>query len=150
PGWHNAMPDPPSNPAPGGGAPKARQRNGKRREYMGQNPNKSSSTYEEVVARLRLEGKIVGGGGKAMGQASDGTLIPLKKADLSHKEDAVVWWNKEGKYWGPKHEEVRKFMTDPDNYTLDKRGLNRSAGGKLKNTGYGPPEPLPGGPPSDL
>jgi RHS repeat-associated protein len=126
--------------------PKARQRNGKRREYMGQNPNKSSTTYRDVVARMRREGKIVGEGDNAMVKASDGTWIPLKDAEFSHKQDAVKWWNEQGKYWGPKHEKVRQFMTDPNNYVLDKPLLNRSTGAKLKGTGYDPPAPCPGGP----
>lgn len=110
----------------------ARQRNGKRREYMGQNPNKESSTYDAVVTRMREEGKIVGEGADAKVLASNGEWVPLKSADLSHAHDAVKWWNDTGRFTGPKSPEVRKFMTDPDNYTLDLPGANRSAGAKLR------------------
>lgn len=124
----------------------ARQRNSNRREYMGQNPNKNSTTYRDVVARMREEGKIVGEGEKAMVKIPDGTWIPLKDAELAHTEDAMIYWNREGKYWGPKHPKVREFMTDPDNYVFDKPGSNRSAGARLKDVGYDPPDPRPGGP----
>ena len=124
----------------GGSAPKSRQRNGKRREYMGQNPNKSSTTYRDVVDRMRQEGKIVGEGENAKVLTSSGEWIPLKDADLSHTQDAVKYWNEVGRFTGAKSPEVRDFMTNPNNYFLDKSGLNRSAGGKIKE-GYLPPEP---------
>ena len=95
---------------------------------------------------MRREGKIKTVNGKDYVQASDGTWIPLEEAELSHIKDAVKWWNEIGKYWGPKHEKVREFMTDPKNYTLDKPGLNRSGGGQLPDR-YDPPDPRPGGPP---
>jgi hypothetical protein len=37
-----------------------------------------------------------------------------------------------------KHPRVREFMKNPDNYTLDKKGINRSVGAKLKDQGYLP------------
>ncbi|MBX9679223.1 MAG: SEC-C domain-containing protein [Gemmataceae bacterium] len=120
----------------------SRQRNGKRREYMGQNPNKDSSTYDAVVARMRQEGKIVGEGADAKVLASNREWIPLKSADLSHAHDAVKWWNEVGRFTGPKSPEVRKFMTDPNNYTLDLPGANRSAGARLGQR-YLPPEVPP-------
>jgi len=134
-------------------AQKARQRSSKRRQYMGQNPNKSSTTYREVVARMEQEGKIKLEGGVKKVLASDGTWISLEEAELSHTQDAMNWWNQTGKYWGEKHVKVREFMTDSKNYVLDKPSLNRSAGAKLKGIGYDPPDPRaigPPQPPSDL
>jgi hypothetical protein len=118
----------------------SRQRNSKRRQYMGQNPNKSSSTYKDVIERMRAEGKLIGEGTDAMVKASDGTWIPIMQAELCHQYDAMLWWNNFGKFCGPKHPKVREFMLDGKNYILDKPGLNRSAGAKLKGIGYDPPE----------
>jgi hypothetical protein len=121
----------------------SRQRSSKRRQYMGQNPNKRSTTYRDVVEKMQKEGKVVGEGEKMMVQASDGTWIPIAEAELCHQIDAMKWWKEFGKLWGPKHPKVREFMLDPSNYVLDKIGLNRSAGAKLKGIGYDPPELLP-------
>jgi len=129
------------------GTAKTRQRNGLRRQYMGQNPKTNSPTYRSVVERMRAAGKIVGEGADAKVLASDGTWIPLDEADLSHTKDAMKYWNETGKYWGERHPKVREFMLDPGNYVLDKPGPNRSAGAKLKGAGYDPPAPRPGGPP---
>lgn len=126
--------------------PSSRQRSSKRREYMGQNPKKGSETYTKVLDRMRKDGEIVKKGNKEYVKNPDGSLTPLKKADLTHRRDAVDYWNKEGKYWGPKHDKVREWMTDPNNYTLGPKGANRSAGAKLKET-YEPPDPRPTGPP---
>jgi hypothetical protein len=114
---------------------------------MGQNPNKSSKTYREVLERTRKEGKIEMRDGVECVQTSDGELIPLDEADLCHTQDAMKWWNETGKYWGPKHDKIRDFMTDPNNYVLGKAGPNRSAGAKLKGVGYDAPDPRPDGPP---
>jgi hypothetical protein len=81
-----------------GETPKSRQRSGNRREYMGQNPNKQSTTYRKVVERMREEGKIVGEGADAKVQTSDGDWIPLNQAELSHTEDAMGYWNREGRF----------------------------------------------------
>lgn len=53
--------------------------------------------------------------------------------------DAVKWWNTKGRQYGTKSKEVRKWMLDPDNYTLDHYAINRSAGAKL-NDRYLPPK----------
>ena len=52
--------------------------------------------------------------------------------------DAVKYWNTTGRKHGAKSKEVRKWMLDSNNYTLDHYSLNRSAGAKLKE-GYKPP-----------
>jgi hypothetical protein len=127
--------------------PMSRQRSSKRRAYMGQNPKPGSPTYEAVVRRMERDGQISERGGKKWVKASDGEWIPIEQADLAHRVDAMKWWNEEGKYWGPKHQKVKDFMNDPNNYTLDQVGPQRSAGAKLKDIGYDPPDPRPGGPP---
>ncbi|MFK3857880.1 MULTISPECIES: HNH/ENDO VII family nuclease [Pseudoalteromonas] len=43
-----------------------------------------------------------------------------------------------GRQYGAKSKEVREWMLDPNNYTLDHYSLNRSAGAQLKET-YFPP-----------
>jgi hypothetical protein len=50
---------------------------------------------------------------------------------MAHKTDAVSWWNKIGRNFGAKSDEVRKWMLDSKNYVLDHSSLNRSAGAKL-------------------
>ena len=74
-------------------------------------------------------------------RASDGEWYPLKLADMSHKTDAVVWWNTKGRFYGAKDPQVREWMLDPGNYTLDYFSINRAAGAKLGNAGvnYLPP-----------
>ena len=99
---------------------------------MGATPGKSSKTGREVIERMRTEGKIRGSGDKIQFQASDGEWYPIAEADMSHTTDAVTWWNKTGRYSGEKSEEVREWMLNPDNYTLDHYSINRSAGAKLR------------------
>ncbi|GFZ34460.1 hypothetical protein CSC2_49860 [Clostridium zeae] len=57
---------------------------------------------------------------------------------MSHKTDAVTWWNEVGKNYGAKSPEVRKWMLDSNNYYLDHYSINRSQGAKLKQN-YLPP-----------
>lgn len=58
---------------------------------------------------------------------------------MSHKRDAVEYWNNEGEYTGAKSPEVREFMKNPDNYYLEHYKYNRSQGASLGLT-YDPPE----------
>jgi hypothetical protein len=79
----------------------------------------------------------------------DGGSIQLKDADLCHRFDAVQWWNEVGKYYGPTPDpRTRAFMTDPRCYYLGRKGPNRSAGARLRDT-YDPPAPSPEGPPQE-
>ncbi len=63
------------------GKKKSRQRNGKRRKYMGNNPSKDSKTYKDVVARMEADGKIKEVDGKKVVICSDGTTIPLESTN---------------------------------------------------------------------
>jgi hypothetical protein len=109
-----------------------------REKYLGKTPGKKSKTGREVIERMRKEGKIRERFGKTEFQASDGRWYSIDKADMAHKTDAVTWWNETGRQYGAKSKEVRDWMLDSKNYTLDHRTLNRSAGAKLGQT-YLPP-----------
>jgi hypothetical protein len=133
-------PQPPvSETAPTTSAPKV----AKRQRYMGKTPGKGSKTGREVIERMKAEGRIV--------EAEDGTLhvrcpggdcVGLSDTDMSHLEDAVKYWNREGYKHGPKSEPVRGFMRDPDNYELEPSSTNRSRGAQMPDR-YREPEPKP-------
>lgn len=111
-----------------------------REKYLGRTPGKSSRTGKEVQDRMREEGKLKTDPitGETSFQASDGKWHDLSKADMAHNRDAVKWWNAEGRKFGGKSPEVRKWMLDSKNYTLEHYSINRSAGAKLGET-YQPP-----------
>lgn len=111
-----------------------------REQYLGKTPGKASATGKKVIKRMTKEGKIKKElGGKLKFQASDGKWYPIKEADMSHKTDAVKWWNTEGRLkYRPKSKEVRQWMLDPNNYELDHYRINRSKGAKLSEN-YLPP-----------
>jgi hypothetical protein len=109
-----------------------------REQYVGRTPGKNSRTGQAVQARMRAEGTLRDGPEGTEFKASDGEWYPLEDADMSHKTDAVKWWNETGRQYGPKSPEVRTWMLDPDNYTLDHYSINRSSGAKLPD-GYLPP-----------
>lgn len=111
-----------------------------RQKYLGRTPGKNSRTGKEVQERMRAEGKLREDvvTGKTEFQASDGKWYPLEEADMAHKTDAVTWWNKTGREFGAKSPEVRNWMLDSKNYSLDHYSINRSLGAKLGET-YLPP-----------
>lgn len=109
-----------------------------RLRYLGKTPGKGSRTGKEVQARMRSEGKLREQDGITEFKASDGKWYDLSKADMAHNTDAVKWWNETGRQFGAKSEEVRKWMLDSKNYTLDHFSLNRSAGASLSDR-YLPP-----------
>ncbi|WBM31148.1 MULTISPECIES: GH-E family nuclease [Pseudomonas] len=111
-----------------------------RDQYLGRTPGKSSRTGREVQERMRAEGKLKPDPltGEPIFQASNGNWYDLSKADMAHNTDAVSWWNKTGRKFGAKSPEVRKWMLDSRNYTMDHYSLNRSAGARLGET-YKPP-----------
>ena len=109
-----------------------------RDQYLGRTPGKNSRTGKEVQERMRKEGKLRDGPDGPEFKASDGEWYPLKDADMAHNKDAVKWWNESGREFGAKSKEVRDWMLDSNNYTLDHYGINRSAGAKLPDR-YLPP-----------
>lgn len=109
-----------------------------REQYLGRNPSKNSRTGREVQERMRAEGKLRDGPDGPEFQASNDKWYPLKDADMSHKTDAVTWWNETGRHYGAKSPEVRDWMLDPDNYRLDHYSINRAAGARLPDR-YLPP-----------
>lgn len=113
-----------------------------RERYMGRTPGKKSATGRKVQERMRREGRLRDNPYRKETQfkASDDKWYPLDKADMAHKTDAVKWWNRTGRRYGPKSPKVREWMRDPDNYVLDHYSINRSAGAKLKDR-YLPPLP---------
>jgi hypothetical protein len=119
-----------------------------RNAYMGNTPSKFSETGAVVVERMRGAKLIEGEGPLLPGnpnglkvKAPDGTWHLIDETiDMSHyPTDAVRWWNDEGKYYGAQSGPVREWMKDPDNYRLEPRSSNRSAGAKLGER-YDPPE----------
>lgn len=101
---------------------------------MGKTPGKSSATGKKVIERMTKEGKIRTRFGEQEFMASNGKWYSLSQADMSHKIDAVSWWNEIGRNFGAKSNEVRQFMLNSDNYTLDLYSINRSNGAQLGQT----------------
>lgn len=109
-----------------------------REQYLGRTPGKNSRTGKEVQERMRKEGKLRDGPDGPEFKASNDRWYPLKDADMSHNTDAVKWWNETGREFGAKSKEVRDWMLESKNYTLEHYGINRSAGAKLPDR-YLPP-----------
>ena len=109
-----------------------------REKYLGRTPGKNSRTGQEVQDRMRAEGKLRDGPNGTEFKASDGEWYSIKDADMAHKTDAVTWWNETGRQYGAKSSEVRSWMLDSKNYTLDHYSINRSLGAQLSQT-YLPP-----------
>jgi hypothetical protein len=109
-----------------------------RERYLGRTPGKNSRTGRKVQERMQAEGKLRNGPDGTEFKASDGEWYPLKDADMAHNADAVTWWNETGRQYGAKAPEVREWMLDPNNYTLDHYSINRSLGAQIGQT-YLPP-----------
>lgn len=77
-------------------------------------------------------------GKKQFKSKKEGKWYDIDQADMSHKVDAVSWWNRVGRKFGAKSKEVREWMLDSKNYELEYYKINRSKGGKL-NEIYKPP-----------
>ena len=102
---------------------------------LGKTPGKSSKTGKEVFDRMVKDGKAkVLDTGQKIFEDSKGVWHDISKADMSHIEDAVKWWNRKGYKYGARSTEVRKWMLKSKNYVLDHFSLNRSAGGAVKDT----------------
>jgi hypothetical protein len=128
---------------------------------VGATPGKQSATGQTVLARMANEANPHDPTTKMAYQDGDGkwwiysirpqgagaTIPPTGYYPLSdcamghHPIDAVVWWNDGGKFLprlpnGGPGEEVRAWMTNPDNYQLQLGSHNSSAGSQLKAKGY--------------
>jgi vacuolar-type H+-ATPase subunit H len=108
----------------------------RRQKYLGSTPGKDSPTGRAVQARMLTADpptlRVDEVTGKVEFQASDKQWYPIEEADMAHyPKDAVTYWNEEGRYYGEQSTEVREWMNDEDNYTLDHYKLNRSAGASL-------------------
>ncbi|WP_081016635.1 MULTISPECIES: GH-E family nuclease [Pseudomonas] len=113
-----------------------------REKYLGRTPGKMSRTGREVQERMREEGKLRDNpySGKPEFMASDKKWYDISRADMAHKEDAVKWWNREGRKHGAKSPKVREWMLDSKNYYLEHRSINRSQGAILgQSHQYKPP-----------
>ncbi|QGS49016.1 hypothetical protein FOB89_08855 [Shewanella putrefaciens] len=53
---------------------------------------------------------------------------------MSHRVDAVSWWNSTGRGYGARAPEVRNWMLDSNNYYLDHYSINRSQSAMLGQT----------------
>ena len=108
-----------------------------RDKYMGKTPSKKSKVGQEVIDKMRAEGRIREGAQGLEFKAGDGNWYSIDRADMAHIKDAVSWWNEEGRNYGAKSPEVRSFMKDPNNYELELDSINRSQG--PHNQTYLPP-----------
>lgn len=114
---------------------------------MGRTPGKLSATGRLVIERMTEEGSYREGNRGNEVQVKDPVSgqegwHPAEDTDMSHQRDAVNWWNAVGKFFGPKSPEVRQFMLNPENYTLEPSSSNRSRGAKVGEQ-YQPPVPPP-------
>ena len=113
-----------------------------RKNTVGRTPGKNSSTGRAVQERMRAEGKLRGYGDEMEFLSSkDGKWYPFSDADMSHAYDAVTWWNRVGRLYGPLSPQVKAWMKNPNIYYLEHYHHNRSAGASLARQGvtYLPP-----------
>ena len=113
-----------------------------RSNTVGSTPKKTSSVGRAVQDRMRTNDQLRGYGDETeFLSAKDGKWYPIDEADMSHINDAVTWWNKMGRLYGPRSPQVRAWMNNPDNYYLEYYRYNRSDGAKLARSGvrYLPP-----------
>ena len=109
--------------------------------FLGRTPGKGSRTGREVIERMEKDGKIIRDpvtGEPTHFMDSKGNWRPMADGDMAHNVDAVKWWNETGREYGARAPEVRDWMLDSKNYTVDYYGYNRSAGAGLPDV-YRPP-----------
>jgi Pretoxin HINT domain/Domain of unknown function (DUF4280)/HNH/ENDO VII superfamily nuclease with conserved GHE residues len=107
----------------------------KREILLGRTPGKSSSTGKAVKERMKKEKTFrVKRGKEQFRSKKDGKWYSIDKADMSHKTDAVTWWNRNSGKYQARSPEVRKWMRDPDNYYLEHYKYNRSDGARIGKT----------------
>ena len=122
---------------------------------MGSTPSIDSKVGKSTIDNMDKYGLVrrnSKGKAKKFKSLTDGKWYDIGKADMSHKNgvfeeqlkkmtgaiesghlDAVEYWNKKGKYTGPKSDEVRGYMNNPDIYYLEHSKYNRSDGASLRN-----------------
>ncbi len=106
----------------------------RRKFFIGRTPGKNSKTGRKVLERMREEGRVVTTDtGDIFIKSLDETWVPLSECDMSHLEDVVKWWNREGYQYGKKSKKVREWMLNSKNYELEHFSTNRSRGGALKD-----------------
>lgn len=117
----------------------------KRKEYVGETPGKDSTTGKAVIERMynekppRIRNYPPRGSDTEFYDSVNKKWYSLDDADMGHHpKSAVEYWNTEGKYHGPKSDDVRNWMKNSDNYELQYYSRNRSEGASLGMT-YDPP-----------
>jgi hypothetical protein len=105
---------------------------GRRDIYMGKTPQKDSLIGSQVIERMKAEGTVRQNDQGQLEVLSEGKWYDINQTDMSHVIDAVTWWNSVGYKHGPRSEEVRGFMNDPNNYILEPSGPNRARGGSTQ------------------
>lgn len=107
-----------------------------RSKYMGATPSKNSRFGKEVQQDWKDKGLLktinkkphvhvlVGKKGKQW--------LPLdQNIHMGHKIDAVKFWNGVGKFFGARHDVVKGFMNDAQNYEFEHGPTNSSNGAAL-------------------
>lgn len=129
----------------------------KRNAYVGSTPSKNSQVGQDVIRRMDAETppRVRGWDpdypddlADVQVKGSDGKWYALEDCDMGHSPiDAVTYWNNVGRYHGPRSDEVRDWMRDPDNYELQPSHINQADGRIMGNSGftYQPPVTLPDG-----
>jgi hypothetical protein len=118
-----------------------------REYYMGRTPRIDEGVGKQVLARMIKDGDAV------IDSKTGETLIrsidpktgepgwyKLSDCQMGHKEDAVKWWNEEGRFYpspdGRPAPEVRAWMEDPKNYVIEFEKHNLAKGAMTKNEGH--------------
>lgn len=128
----------------GGSDPKAKKKTqSKRDRFLGDTPGKNSRTGREVRERMRKEKTLRTNPRTKKDEflAENGKWYPVDSPQTHmghHPEDAVDWWNREGREYGAKSPEVRAWMLDSKNYRFEYGPLN-SARGRATASRYLPP-----------
>jgi RHS repeat-associated protein len=119
-----------------------------RSAYVGENPNWGGPTNRNILMRMLFEEKSIRLNADLepevmsvdpnTGQVT-WTRLSSATCDQAHVPvDAVRYWNSTGRWLGARAPEIRNWMLNPENYTIQPRGMNRSAGGSLPDE-YKPP-----------
>jgi hypothetical protein len=115
--------------------------------YMGRTPRINEGPGKQVLARMMKEGTA--GYDQVTGEIIFKSVDPktgqagwykLSDGQMSHKSDAVHWWNETGRFYprpgGQVAPEVRAWMTDPKNYVIEYYQHNLAKGAMTRNAGH--------------